>query len=101
MKYTVELWGSDPALNNDDCHSGQDFDDLAKAEEFYANPFINPDQYAPSRCVAVITLVGPGVDKQRNNPEFKPDRRVSVDREFAMQAGMMGGVAAYNDAYGY
>ena len=102
--FSVNLWGSDPALDNDDCWTGQDFDTLAEAEAFYANPFTDAKfaQYY-ERSTTVIELDGPGVHRERPNPAFVPSKADDSDwrREHAMQAGMMGGCEAYNDAMGY
>ena len=96
--YSVELFGSDPAEENDDCWTGQDFPTLEEAEAFYNQPFSDP-KYAQfyKNCTAFITLIGPEVNKKRKNPDFKP-RKPEIDSEFARQAGMMGGIDAYNDA---
>jgi len=102
--YSVNLWGSDPNEENDDCWTGQDFNTLSEAEAFYDNPFADA-AFAQhfQRCSAFIELDGPNVHKQRPNPGFKPSPVNDDDwnREIAMQAGMMGGCDAYNDACGY
>lgn len=102
--YSVNLWGSDPSLDNDDCWTGEDFATLEEAEAFFNNPFTDA-KYAQyyERCTAVIELDGPDVHRERNNPAFKPSKADDSDwqREHAMQAGMMGGCDAYNDAMGY
>ncbi len=101
--YSVNLFGSDPDLENDDCWTGDDFETLEAAQKFYENPFADADFAAYYMTgTAFITLTGPDVDLKRSNPGFKPAKKDDEwNREFAMQAGMMGGCDAYNAACGY
>lgn len=104
-KFSVELWGSDPDLGNDDCWTGDEFDTGAEAMAVFNNPWphfeTTPGYY--SRDTAYVTFKGPGIEGKRVNPLFKPTKDDDSDwkREQAMQAGMMGGCDAYNDIMGY
>jgi len=111
--YSVNLWGSHPDEDNDDCWTGSDFDTREEALDCYANP---ASHFRPCdlRSVTHIELArgtrdnnvdGVVTDKVRRLPKAKRAKRVDDDREwqheFANQAGMGLGVAAYNDAMGY
>lgn len=99
--YSVNLWCSKP-WTNDDCNTGDDFETLAEAEAVFANPTAH-FKASSLRYTAWFELTGPDVDKERQNPDYKVERSNDDEwrSEYAMQAGMMGGCDAYNDAYGY
>ena len=93
--YAVLYWGSNPDEGNDDCHQGFDFDTLAEAEDRFAAP-------APA-YVAFVELDSKDDYRIRANPGFRKSADDDSDwrSERAMQAGMMGGCEAYNDANGW
>lgn len=98
----VNHWGSHPDLENDDCYCGEDFTNEADAVAFYKTDpsdssvaFIEID-LSDEDCKRL------GIERVRKNPKFIPSKDSgSWQREIAMQAGMLGGVHAYNDAMGY
>lgn len=109
--YQVNLFGSDPLdtknKDNDDCWTGRDFEDRDAAFAFYNNPFTDPTfaQFY-ERITMSILLTGPNnLQMCRKNPRYvEPDMRqenIECQREQARQAGMMGGIDAYNDAMEY
>lgn len=101
--FAVLYWGSHPDDGNDDCHSGTDFDTLEAAEAAFIAP-------VPKFYLAFIELTGPdGLRRIRQNPAYdakKVARERALDeaewrREAAREAGMLGGVKAYNEVMGY
>lgn len=104
MSISVSHWMSHPDLDNDDCSTGEDFATEAEAVAFY-----NEDPC--DRSVEYIEIDLPdadlqrlGIDRVRVSPNFRPSKKRdsgSWQREIAMEAGMLGGVDAYNDAMGY
>lgn len=101
--YSVLFFGSHPDSDNDDCVMGEDFDTLADAERFYANPTGNEvfRQYLMT-STAFIMLDGPDVHRVKANPSYSPSRdRDEWQHEMAREAGMLHGVGASNDVYGY
>lgn len=112
--FSVNFWGSNPADDNDDCWTGCDFDTREQAEAFFNNAFavwaegfnMGLTRWSTRSIVketAFIQLDGPGVNKSVANPGFKASKDDgSADRrELAMEAGMLGGCDAYNDAMGF
>jgi len=101
LPYSVNLWGSDPAEDNDDCWTGLDFATREEAERAYADPAAH---FLASSwtCTVFVELDGPDVHEERR---VRPDRRRPSDadwiREHATQAGMALGCDGYNDAMGY
>lgn len=107
MKYSVDLFGSHPSEDNDDCFCGQDFDCLADAVNYWRNPFVDSRacNYADAKHVAFVVLSGPDLYEVRANSLYEP-ATADVDdgdwqREFSRQAGMLGGIDAYNQSRGY
>jgi len=101
--YTVLQWCSHPDDGNDDCQTGEDFETLALAEKAY-------DDLVAKYFIAFIELKGPdGLRRVRANPAFNAKRvareRAQDDAEWrheqAVEAGMLGGIEAYNEAMGY
>jgi hypothetical protein len=103
--FSVDHWGSHPDEENDDCYTGEDFDDLFLALQAY---FTDPSD----RSVAYVEIDGLedsdlrrlGIPRARKNPRFVPSPPSSNgewQREQAMQAGMAFGVDGYNDIMGY
>ena len=103
---SVNFWSSHPDQDNDDCVTGDDYATMKTALAEFNKP-ITSDYF--NRSVAYIQAngvdvnTGEMIDVVRKNPDYRPMRDDYDDwqREIAMQAGMMGGVAAYNDAMGY
>src|SRR5271170_1967091 len=95
--FAVNHWGSHPDCNNDDCFTGDDFPSLAeaKASSLYQGSTFD---------VQYIELDGPGIHEVRLNPNYSARECRMQDSlecsERAMQAGMMGGCRAYNEAIG-
>lgn len=103
--FSVSLFGSHPDRDNDDCWTGDTFATEAEARACFDDPWAPGrfDEAYYSDGTAFITLDGPGVNEVRANPGYRPRRRNDREwqREIAMQAGMMGGCIAYNEAMGY
>lgn len=103
--FHVNLWGSDPALENDDCWTGWEFPTFEEAALKFADPFSGEDarflQYH-QRSTAFIELDGPGMYRVRPNPAFVPDKGGQDDwaQESRMQATMAFGTAGWNDYEG-
>lgn len=107
--YAVNLWGSHPDEDNDDCISGDDFATIEEARAIVADW----RQHFPPRCCAGVSHVeidGPDVHKVvqvATDAEIR--RRKLADEadiqqwrhECAMEAGMLGGVDAYNETMGW
>lgn len=90
--FNVNLWGSHPDLNNDDCWTGDEFGTIEEARAFFLNPWGDAKfaQYH-QRCTEYIELDGPGVYEIRRNPDFRPLGRDTLwENEIRMQAAMMG-----------
>lgn len=106
LPYSVNYWGSHPDSDNDDCYTGHDFATKDEALAFFKgevqDPPNRPGYYI--RCVAFVEIDGPNVNEVRANPSFVKDTSPdsgSWQREIANEAGMLGGVHAYNDAMGF
>ena len=100
--FNVNLWGSDPALENDDCWTGEEFDTLAEAQAYFADPFKDADARFVRyhrHCTEYFELDGPGVYLVRRNPDFRPDNGKQDDwaQESRMLAGMAFGIVGLND----
>ncbi len=120
-KYTVNLWGSHPDEDNDDCWTGSDFDTLEEARL----GFDDPEKYGRDRelkgwiktvCdetvyeTVYIELSGPDVyevrvfrSKSSSSTKSNSARGEDDDwrREQAIELGMCLGIDAYNDAMGW
>lgn len=103
MSYWVYLWGSRPEDQNDDCHTGEEFDSLDKALDCYNNPWNYFKESYYSSCTQFIELDSQTAHMIRQNPSYKPSKDSNDDwkREQAMQAGMAFGCAGYNETMGY
>lgn len=114
--YSVNLWGSDPNEENDDCWEGHDFKTEAEARAVFdaADPITAMAEGVPEerrdafigeyrRDAVFIEIDGPGVNESRRLRRDRPRRADDGEwrREHAMQEGMMGGCEAYNDAMGW
>jgi len=101
--YSVTLWSDTPG-ETDTCNTGEDFSTEKEARMCLADLGAHfPHGYD----VPYILLDGPGVHEvtirtsalKRAQRERDRDDREARSEE-AMQAGMMGGIHAYNDAMG-
>lgn len=113
LPFSVDLWGSDPEEGNDDHWMGTEFASLAEAQAAYQDPAAISAAFkhelADSQYIVLSENVvrADGVREmailaKRVNPSFKRRRaNRDWDQEIATQAGMAGGVEAYNDALGY
>ena len=113
LPFSVDLWGSDPEEGNDDCWMGTEFATLKEAQAAYQDPAAISSVFArnlaDSRYIVLSENVvrADGVREmtilaKRVDPSFKRCRADrDWDQEIATQAGMVGGVEAYNDALGY
>ena len=120
--YTVNLWGSHPDENNDDCYTGVDFatnEDacvafMATAHD--ADGSILDGNTAPGQSRrayyanwAYVEIDGPDVYLVAKNPNYSAKRARQEDaeselvwkREAAMQAGMAFGCDGFNDEQGF
>ncbi len=93
--YHVELWGSHPDEGNDDCWCGTDHATLEVARKVYE-----------TKCEEVadgcVELVGPDVREVHDTGvRRKAEDSGTWQREMAMEAGMLHGVDAYNEAMGW
>jgi hypothetical protein len=111
--FSVNLWGSHPDANNDDCWIGDEFATIEAARAAYDNfraHFETPNfsiadcAYVElargDRCGGTLTVETIAV---KRNPNFVPLATSDDDwrREMAMEAGMAFGVQGYNDMMGY
>lgn len=99
--WSLTLWGSRPE-ENDDCHTGEDFDTESAARVCLAEPW---DMFAPRHfktSTAYFLLKGPGTREVIKNQYYKTskDDYSYERREYAMQQGMGLGIQAYNEACG-
>ena len=97
-QYSVNIWGSHPDDNNDDCWEGGDYSTREEALEVFNNPkghFVS--------AFAYIEIDGPDLYKVRKNPDYVPEPDDDDDwrREMAMEAGMLHGIDAYNEMMGW
>lgn len=114
LPFTVELWSVDPNGPEADLgpDTGADYATKAEALEAYRALYKWPDagiaEHSPGWQFAVID--GPDVHDEMCNPDERTARRwrrenARSDREWqheiAMEAGMLGGCDAYNDAMGW
>lgn len=101
MDYSIELWGSDKGLGNDDCLTGSDHGTLEEAEAALAKLTAAP-YWANQWAYAYIE--GPqGRVSTTKNPNYRKtaDEDDGWANEFAQQQGMSFGIGAYNEARGY
>ena len=106
----MEVWGSHPDEDNDDCQTADDFDDKASATAVFLDPS-KATTYL-GRCVNERSSVWimlnrwnddgtwTHVDSRRLRADHTPESSGVWNSERAHQAGMMGGIDAYNDAIG-
>jgi hypothetical protein len=116
--FSVTLWGSNPdETDNDDCWTGDDFTTREEAISAYREVVMFPDHSKLSRVCGprgsweYVMIDGPDntheVTQNPDRPSCERHRRelAGGDREWqreqALEAGMLHGVEAYNDAMGY
>lgn len=94
QEFIVKFWGSHPDQDNDDCFYGVEYESLAEAVLTYNEPADKDIEY--------IEITGPGVYGIRKNLNYSRRKiEIAFDFEYAMQAGMLGGIESYNDALNY
>jgi len=112
--YSVNFWGSHPDAGNDDCLCGEDFATLEGARAYFADPSLwvfNGGTFLVDDCPYVELASGERSSdgvltvetiKVRKNPDYRPDCGGGDDwrDEIAREAGMLGGVEAYNEVMG-
>ncbi len=104
MPHSVLFFGSHPDRDNDDCWSGVDFETLAEARAFYAEPTIHPITARSTRYIVLDSPELPDLLVRKTDQPVELDDDHGVDewrREAAREAGCLGGVGAYNGARGY
>ena len=105
MAYFVNLYGSHPKNGNDDCWTGEEYPTLDAAKQAASDLKAAGFSKQTIRDTEWIEIDGPDHNSCSRNPGFYPDRdkddAKEWQREIANEAGMMGGVSAYNDAMGY
>ncbi len=107
--YSVNFWGSHPNAGNDDCYCGEDFATVAEARAYFTDPSrwgtyvidcshveLASGERSQDGALWVKTI------KVRKNPEYQASQQDDKDwrNEIATQAGMLGGIEAYNEALG-
>jgi len=111
--YSVTLWGSNPdETDNDDCWTGDDYatreEALVAYQSLYKWPTAGVAEHCPEWQFAMVD--GPDVHDVMANPDDRAARRwrrelersdAAWRRERATEAGMLGGIDAYNDEMGY
>ena len=104
--YSVNLWGSDPDHQNDDCHTGECFPFMEAAQGVYDDPS-SYFRDADVKEAVFVELDGPFVYMKRRlisiSDEqkciYKREREEKAERrEYATQQGMGLGINAYNEA---
>jgi hypothetical protein len=104
LPYVVIHWGSHPDLDNDDNFDEKEFFDKDQAIDFFNANARQAIAYIEIDGLEDFELTLAGIDRLRPNPNFKPkthQRDNSWQHEQAMEAGMLHGIDAYNDAMGY
>jgi hypothetical protein len=95
-KFEVTHWGSDPEAGNDDCWTGEDFDNFEAAKKAF-------DTDPTDTSVAYVMLdLGPALGQlMRKAPNFVPTDTEKEDAEWrediAREEGMLNGIDSYND----
>lgn len=108
--FSVGLWDAYPDSGEDACYTGEDFATLDEAQACAADVREHFGWIRASRRIPYVLVSGPGVREVRtiDGPEpddvaqEREDREARAwRRELATEAGMLGGIDAYNDAMGY
>lgn len=101
--FAVLHWGSHPDQGNDDCYSGSDYDTLSEAVAAFQKSAPFDIAYIEIDGATEEQLSALGIQSSlRQNPDYSAKACKFEDdlarQERTMQAGMMGGCQAYNDA---
>lgn len=88
--FSVNLWGSHPDQENDDCWTGDEFATEAEARACFADPW-GVGGLGDLTSTEYIELDGPGAYDIRRNPAFRPSPPDTLwANEARQQAAMMG-----------
>lgn len=63
--YSVNLYGSHPDANNDDCWTGDDFETKEQALRVFNNPWEHFNRSSNESCTAYIEIDGPDINQVR------------------------------------
>lgn len=112
--YAINLWGSHPDADNDDCWTGVEFDSLVDARAAFGDPLLIEDLYfhnqrndSSSVWIELALFENdarPSVETlatRRLRRDHKPSDDSDWRHEMAREAGMLHGVEAYNDEMGW
>jgi len=103
--YSVNLWGSNPMDDNDDCWTGLDFSTEEEALKCFYNleDYFNEFDLEGTRYVECVSNVqGEDLNEVREVEGYATTADSDDwEREMAMEAAMGFGVDGYNDFYGY
>jgi hypothetical protein len=94
--YEVLEWGSHPDAGNDDCHAGASYATLDEAIAVYEKDVASHCRFVEMKLSGVRIAL-------HENPAVASEEDDDADwrREIAMEAGMLHGIDAYNEAMGY
>ncbi len=106
--FAVNLYGSHPDLDNDDCWTGDEFATLEEARDTFdrwSEVFSRGNVASTSH----VELTGPGIyEVKQVSDEVIAARKRDLERsdrewqrEQAMEAGMLHGCGAYNEVLGW
>jgi hypothetical protein len=96
--FEVHIW-SDTPWDTDTCWCGEEFATEEEARVVFEKP---ETCFRPGDCHNVyLTLTGPGIDEVKTLGKPRSNSDQDWKREQAMEAGMLHGIDAYNDSYGY
>ena len=107
--FAVNLYGSHPDLDNDDCWTGDEFATLDQARDTY-DRWSEVFSKGSVSSTTHVELTGPGVYevKQVVSDKVIAARKQDLERsdrewqrEVALEAGMLGGCDAYHEAMGW
>jgi hypothetical protein len=112
--FYVNLWGSHPDNDNDDCWIGIEFNTLKEAQAAFVHPeLIESNYFQQSLHDRGTVFIAVGRDDGKNGVETLDVRRLRPDapkredndddwrREMANEAGMLHGVEAFNEVMGW
>jgi hypothetical protein len=116
MAVEVFFWGSNPYAeysNNDDCFGSVSFETLEEAQQFIFNPHDSQDPRHQKLLVSAVYLqaefgLGRAIRTAAEIAQMNAQKAQEEERferaymqEMAVQAGMMGGVHAFNEVMGF
>jgi len=103
--WSVCLWGSHPDEGLDDCSVGDDFATEAEARAVARDVWAHFDHGYFASGTRFVEIDGPTANEVLAVPGAPKRRHADDDREWqreiAMEAGMLHGAEAYNDAMGW